>query len=128
MSDKTTRNLGKRDIACARIRDNWSRAFHSSSTHAELLQMNSEVRASIVNCPNWVKTYVEGYAKAIDDLKSRELTIYGGMYDGRFYSTNSKRADYYGHNGIDPSDFADDGRVTARGFYWSHSLKPFFIG
>jgi hypothetical protein len=82
----------------------------------------------VKGCPAWVGAYVDGFSAALMESLYRDALVYGGIVDGQFYSVHRDRADYYEKHGIDPRDYADDGRVTARGHYWSSSLRPFFTG
>ena len=116
--------------------------MQSSLIHsAELCNMdhayiNSERLKSLSylcdKCPGWVRAYLDGHWRALIDSTYRYKLCFGGMVDGKFYSTHRDRADYYEKNGFDPCDYADDGRVTARGHYWIASVdagtpKPFFV-
>jgi hypothetical protein len=127
------RNLKKRDVAISRLRDIYSRAISFGSTHEVILADLADMRKAIAKCPTWVKSYVEGYDKALhDSLYLNGHLIYGGIVNGTFYSTHSSRADYYGKHGIDPAAYADNGLVSNRGHYWNPDAhkgitKPFSI-
>lgn len=126
---KTELALRHRDALVSRLRSAFSAAEISGITSTAL---NDSVRgcyaAVPAGAPSWVKEYGRGYEKALyDGLYERHL-MFGGFYNGQWYSTHSKRDDYYGRNGIDASAFADDGAVTARGHYWiNRPGNPFFI-
>jgi hypothetical protein len=85
-------------------------------------------------CPGWVRAYLDGHWHALIDDAYRHKLCFGGFdrVSRRFYSTHSNRADYYEKNGLDPCDYADDGRITERGHYWNRSIdegkpRPFFV-
>ena len=90
----------------------------------------ARVSEKVKGAPQWVAAFLEGYDSALrDGLYTSGALAFGGMVDGKFYSTDRTRADYYDRNGISPGDFADNGRVTARGFYWvtGATPRPFFL-
>lgn len=77
----------------------------------------------------WDKAYFEGYYKAVIDELYRNRLTHGGFYNGRFYSTDSSRSDYYGHCGIAPEYWHS---ANNKGHYWLEAdrhcdgSKPFF--
>lgn len=78
--------------------------------------------------PHWAKAFVRGYAEAQMERLYAESLVFGGYVAGVFYSTHRDRSDYYEKHGIEPREFADNGRVTARGHYWrADTSRPFFI-
>ncbi len=97
-------------------------------------EIDNEVRemrqTTLANCPNWAWSEATGYERAIRDSLYESSLVFGGFVDGVFYSTHRDRADYYEKNGIQPSEYADNGKVKNRGYYWktTETPKPYFIG
>ncbi len=111
-----------------RLRDAYSdaKSFHSTSE-----ALDARVRKLYADLPrdtpNHVREFGRGYALALNDRLYEAHLVYGGYVDGVFYSTHSNRPDYYGAHGIEPREYADDGRVTRRGHYWrDDTSKPFY--
>lgn len=122
--------LKRRDTAIRQLRDVYSVAAMCGQSHSELLAAIARIRqTTLVKAPRWASSEFDGYGKALDDRLYETSLMFGGFVDGRFYSTHRDRPDYYETNGIEPAEFADNGRVTARGHYWKTTKepKPFFI-
>lgn len=119
----------KRESAISGLRDAFSSAVSFGSTHETLLNNVHAARAKLVGCPQRVFSYFDGYQAALQEDLYRKHLMFGGMIGDSFYSTHSDRADYYGKNGIEPSAYADDGLVSARGHYWKafNGKRAFFI-
>jgi hypothetical protein len=79
------------------------------------------------NTPRHVREYARGYWYCLSDKFYESDLVFGGFVGETFYSTHNDRADYYGKNGIEPSAYADDGKVTRRGHYWKTNLRPYFV-
>jgi hypothetical protein len=110
------------------LRDVYSsaRAFHYS--HERLLESREKVFARFASCPRHVLEFARGYARALDDSLYVDALVFGGIVDGVFYSTHRNRPDYYESHGMEPRDYADNGRVKNRGHYWGDDTrKPFSI-
>jgi hypothetical protein len=77
--------------------------------------------------PGWVKSYLDGYCKALDDALYRENLVYGLWHDGTFYSTHRNRPDYYEKLGMTPREFGQ--KEGIRGHFWGDKpLNEFFTG
>jgi hypothetical protein len=133
--------LRVRDSLKIRINDLYSCARLSGMTSAEIQQSKSKIFAEIPRKPPaWVRSYCDGYIAALQAELYRDWLVHGGYIDGIFYSTHSKRNDYYEKHAIEPAAYADDRLVKERGHYWSDSVqyyggiysraavKPYFIG
>jgi hypothetical protein len=108
-------------FSCARIIGMQSHEVHSA--FLKILADHSKL-------PNYSKQYLRGiYDEKIAQCY-RDSLVFGGFYNGRFYSTHSKRDDYYGKNGIGPAQWAMDSHngVIKTGHYWitCATFKPFF--
>ncbi len=124
------RALVFRNLAASRVQSIYTLAPHTTPTSAEMNQHMLESVYRYLNeakTPQWVRSYVDGYAKALADALYREHLIFGGWIGDVFYSTHRNRPDYYQTQGVSPAEYADDGRVTRRGHYWAHNLAPFFV-
>lgn len=116
--------------AITQLRDVYSAARFYGATHTELCNKVQAIRATTLNgCPHWAIAEFNGYDHALSDNLYQTSLMFGGFVDGVFYSTHSDRPDYYGKNGIEPRDYADNGRVVNRGHYWTTTKEPkmFFI-
>jgi hypothetical protein len=140
MGMRIKRALQIRDAGISALRSVYDHARHFGQTSEAMETARHEALGRIgigkTPTPQWVRSYLEGYWRHIVDEAYRRDLVYGGMVEGKFYSTHSDRADYYEKNGIAPSDYADDGRVQLRGHYWKPYAemahrpepKPFFVG
>lgn len=137
---KIERALAVRAALKVRIADLYAAAKFGGYSADEIAENTRSIRADAPKgTPGWVFAYLDGYCEAQRDDLYRNHLIFGGFVDGVFYSTHSNRPDYYASNGIDPVDYADDGKVTGRGHYWDRvtpyrggfhdkgSFKPFFV-
>jgi len=123
--------LRKRDSAVSALRDLYSRAESFGMSSADINSRFCDILTTLDRCPGWTREFVRGYQKCLTDNLYRYSLVHGGFYAGTFYSTHSKRADYYERNGIGAVEYSDDGKVTARGHYWIKHVdagkpKPFF--
>lgn len=120
--------ISRLNDARLRLREVYSRARHFGFTQDELLKEIVKIRENLKGAPRWALSEFTGYDRALHDGLYEHL-IYGGYVDGVFYSTHQDRPDYYQKHGIQPSEYADEGRVTNRGHYWSttKTIKPFFV-
>ena len=134
-------SLRNRDRLTTRIADIYSMAILCGMTSAEINQAISDAKAQLpARTPQWVYAYADGFCKAMQDRLYADCLVYGGFIDGVFYSTHSARDDYYGKHGIEPSQYAESGKVKERGHYWRDviqwrggiynrgQVKPYFIG
>jgi hypothetical protein len=130
---KIEKAIKRRDQAQRYLRDLYSRA-RMFGLDSKTMESNRHdvLHSACAKAPQWVRQYLDGYWRALIERAYEQDLCFGGFYAGKFYSTHSKRADYYEKNGIEPSAFADDGAVTARGHYWINSVdagtpKPFYL-
>lgn len=115
------RAIALRERYCVTMADTLSalESFHGSST-----QLNVELARRVyeplkaLRAPAWVKAYLDGYLKARMDSLYREKLVFGAWIDGRFYSNQRKRADYYESAGLSPQIFAERSAGRA-GHYWA---------
>lgn len=131
MSKRIEQSIIARNIACAELRSIYQRATCTGPTADEISNQVGEIwrRLRAGKFPGWVRSHLDGYEQALrDDLYARNLT-FGGFYKGRFYSVDRRRPDYYDAHGIDVAEYADDGKVTERGHYWTGfaPVRPYFI-
>jgi len=135
------RALRVRDSLKTRVNDLYSCARLSGMTGDAI---NSAMQTLRADCPKrtpqWVFSYIDGYRDALQSDLYANWLVFGGYIDGVFYSNQRKRDDYYEKHGIEPVDYADNGRVLNRGHYWSDRVqyrggiftrdwvKPYFVG
>ena len=123
-----SRALVIRDRLVASLRDLHSRAEHFGMLSSDMTMAKLALYGEVPKrAPGWIREYADGYEKALTDAHYAHHLVFGGFVDGVFYSTHRDRADYYERNGIEPSAYADNGKVTRRGHYWARSLKPFYV-
>jgi hypothetical protein len=129
--------LKRRDALCNTLRSIYATAgdFGLASTDLHSRTQAAYAVAMAGKAPTWIREYADGYRKSLMDAAYRHELVFGGFdrLSGKFYSTHRDRVDYYEKNGIEPCAYADDGRITKRGHYWSKSVDagnpaPFFIG
>ena len=123
------RALALRDRAAMNYRDLFSQARSFGLSHSAMLERRAAIVAPLrdLKAPYWVNSYLSGVWDTLQNQAYRDSLVFGGMVDGTFYSVHRDRPDYYEKHGIEPSAYADNGLVKARGHYWQDSLKPFFI-
>lgn len=127
------RALKIRDRALSRATDIYGRAECFGSTSATINKEWCEMLEWLngLKVPRWIQAYLDGWRKAKTEQLYAQQLVFGGMVDGVFYSTHRDRADYYEKNGIEPREYADDGKVKERGHYWRpqehRPLRPFFL-
>lgn len=125
---KIERAINVRSHSKTRLRDLYSVARIASMTASDIDEAYRELIANLPKgAPQWVIAYLDGYRAALNDRLYEESLVYGGFYEGRFLSTHSSREDYYEKHGVEHSAYADNGAIKARGHYWAHSLKPYFV-
>lgn len=125
------RALKIRDRALVALKDVFSagQIYGSTSATLEANRRESLVRHGVNKAPQWVSSYLDGYWRALIDNAYRHDLVYGGIVGDVFYSTHRNRPDYYEKHGIEPSAYADNGMVQARGHYWrGDKERPFFVG
>lgn len=89
---KLTTNLNHRDRAIENARSVFSMATLCHYSHAKILDQLSTVRATISHCPQWVRSYYDGYVARLHEDHYRQLE-FCYLVDGILYSTHrdSKR-------------------------------------
>ena len=104
----------------------------SGMTSGEIVGASLVLRKEFSHCPGWVHSFVGGYEKALRDDMYRHQLMFGGYYEGVFYSTHSNRPDYYAKHGIEPIQWAEGegGSLVGLGHYWKTTAKPevYFTG
>ncbi len=127
---KLSTALNRQRDAVARLSSLFSVAPISGMTSADMNQEFARILEQTgPGAPRWLQSYLLGRRDAMVDSLYRDSLMYGGWIDGVFYSTHRKRADYYGKHGISPAEYAEAGRVTERGHYWTTTDTPraFFV-
>ena len=117
--------LKKRDRARQQLVDLMSSVRHFGTPHSELLKRRAEILANMGKVPYWVHSYLNGVWDCLTAENYRDHLVFGGMIEGKFYSTHRDRDDYYEKHGISACDYSDDGRVMQRGHYWKNNLRAF---
>lgn len=126
-----------RDAAKMRLRDLYSHAEFYGMDSDSINAGYSAILVDMAKGPQWARSYIDGYRQALTDRLYETVLIFGGFVDGEFYSTHSKRPDYYGKHGIDPSDwhnrasdighYFDRYKPLDRGTYDRGAFKPFYV-
>jgi hypothetical protein len=120
-----TTALKRRDQACSKLQDLYSRAAHFGLPSSHINEEYNHILSDVSGTPRWVRAYLDGYRAALTDAAYRNQLVYGAFIGERFYSVHRERDDYYEKNGIEPRAFADPN--PTKGHYWRESLKPFFV-
>ena len=103
----------------------------SGMTSADMNQAYADIMAAHAGIPQYMKSFINGIRFEKDKNLYMYFFVYGGFYDGQFYSTESNRLDYYINNGIEPHQFSDMvsyGQIVT-GHYWKTTTppSPFFL-
>lgn len=110
-----------------RVKEVYQIAIISRQEHRVLIQRLQAVYNDPIyrNLPRYAVNYVRGYEQAIMDELYRCHLVYGRYIAGRFVSTDSSRHDYYGKQGISPSEwaFATQKELCETGHYWVEADK-----
>ena len=122
--------LDKRDRARESYRSIFRSAASFGTVHSKMLEERRVVLDSLAGCPSWVKSYLSGIWDELQNQAYSNNLVHGCLIGGVFYSTHSKRPDYYGNKGITPSDYAQMTHENPHsGHYWilsNGNVKPFF--
>jgi hypothetical protein len=86
---KTTTAINKKDNAVNRINTLWKDAAMFHYPHATVLEIKTTIFAELKTCPQWVRSEVEGYNKALYDLHWNNLEFCYSV-DSVLYSTHKK--------------------------------------
>ena len=122
--------LKRKSEAICQLRDLYSSAaifgMLSSDINTRVAQIRNE---TLAKCPVWAVSEFNGYRQALTDQLYADSLVYGGFVKGQFLSTHRNRPDYYEKHGVEPSAYADGGRVQLRGHYWATTKepRPFFL-
>lgn len=124
-------NLRKRNAAVTALRDYYRAAMFYHPTAKEMNQEVLKIKAAhLAKAPTWTRAFFEGVNDQLIKSLYESRLVFGGYVGDVFYSTYRQRADYYEKHGIEPSEYADNGRVKARGHYWTDDSgnvgKPYF--
>lgn len=121
--------IKRRDSVVMQFRSLFTSAAHTGMTHADMLKSKSAITSGLKGAPNTIHAFCDGVWQQLQhDAYAREL-VHGFMWDGKFYSTHSKRDDYYGKFML-PSE-AMDRMKNESGHYWANTyrgIRPFFTG
>lgn len=115
--------VANKNSAIKAIRLAYKDAKSEHWTNIELTNRVLDIRDEYYrDAPDWVVSEFNGYKDAMyDNLIESDSLVHGGYSNGKFYSTDCERVDYYGNN-VDYKSLQD------KGFYWHNNLsKPFFI-
>jgi hypothetical protein len=126
---RITTQLRKRDEVKRRINELFSHAAFYGIPHAEMMESKAAIWADIAKCSGWVKDYLQGWYDAKMDEAYKANLVHGFEHNGKFYSTYSKRADYYG-NAMEPSAATAILSEMESGHFWEtkhYGMKPFFL-
>ena len=125
--------LNHRDRAIGMYADTLSWMEISGISSHDVNARSIKVIQSISHCPQWVKSYVEGWWAARRAMAERALVFFYTMPDGVLASTHRDRADYYEKLGMGPKEVYD--KATHSGHYWvlkdrdsKERIRPYFVG
>ena len=123
---RTETSLRKQKDALASLKDIYSRARTFKFTHAKLLEERMNLIRTLVKCPDWVVSYLDG-AEAIlsDNLYMYDLEYCSFAPDGTLVSHHRKSPRYYETLGYSPESICN--KNIKGGHYWEDTDKPFFV-
>ena len=128
---KIDRQVSLKRETAIRIRDAFRAATFHCPTSAEMTARLNEITASWPkDTPNHIKDYIAGFIDALQTEMIDSLVIYGGIYEGKFYSVNSARDDYYGKAGISPLDWSlasHKSTIKDMGLYWAKDTSKLYF-
>lgn len=108
--------LNCKSKAIRRLRDVYERLGMFGMTSEELTYEYLEIVKSLRKCPQWVRSFVDGYNTAIRAQFEKSLVFFYTLQDGSLVSTHRDRSDYYEKLGISVSMLSE--QVVRRGHYW----------
>jgi hypothetical protein len=96
----------------------------------EIVTAYQKILADHPKLPRYVREYLQGRFDVLWSDLYRAKLVFGGYFDGVFYSTHSNRPDYYAKHGIDPAQWAKDTHsgVIKVTHYWITTRKPMPFG
>lgn len=100
----------------------WRDAYEFSLTQEEISKRFSEWYKKQGKMPLYVTRYLHGYFDAMQTCKLKVRFMY--LVNGKLYSIDRSKDDYYEKNGITPEQLCKGNYPN--GFYWEHTLKPYF--
>lgn len=133
----TDRVLALRTELLSRVKEAYYTARITKQEHRELLERLAAIYndPAYSRLPRYAVNYVRGYEQAIMDDLYRHHLVYGRYLGGRFVSTHSRRDDYYGKQGVSPTEMAlySVKEASEAGHYWAEAseggvMRPFFTG
>lgn len=92
----------------------------------EIISAHVSIMADYKDIPRWAKEYLQG----VFDTRWKDLyrfkLVFGGYYNGVFYSTHSNRSDYYVKHGIEPIQWAESthNSMVKVAHYWTTTATP----
>lgn len=120
-----------------KLRDESRMRLCDIMSHAESFGLSSaEINKSILEkvfrplrerkAPYWVETYLQGVLKEKMDSLYRDKLVFGAWIEGKFFSNQRKRPDYYEAQGLSPSIYCEKSRNLV-GHYWAHKPEKVFF-
>jgi hypothetical protein len=121
-----TTALNKRNQAKSRLVDLYSKAEIYGMTSDEINTAYNDILADLAKAPQWVRAYLDGCRSILNDQAYRNQLVYGAFIDGKFYSTDRNRDDYYEKHGLSANVFSESEKQQI-GHYWARNLRPYYI-
>lgn len=127
------RSLKVRDQVLSRLADLYNSAeMFGWMTSSDLNAKAIEIKAALDKCPQWVKSWIDGWERCRRDIISRKVVFFYTMPDGQLLSTHRNRSDYYEKHGIGPKEVYE--QATHSGHYWvivdhkgEEQIRPYFV-
>ena len=116
-------SLNRRDKAISDLQYLYSRAESFGFTSQKI---NEEYSKIIPQAPAWVRAYVDGYRRALDDALYRDKLEFCYIHEGIRYSVRdgAEHGTDQLYAMIEPSTIPK----LVHGHFWIKTGKPFFIG
>jgi hypothetical protein len=126
---KTKRSLNLLTDCRMALESLYSQARSFGMESREMDKRKNEILARANKAPQWVRAYLKGFFEGYTKANQHSDIVYGRFIEGKFYTVNRDRADYYEKHGIEPRAFAESEDNGTLGLYWAryNGERPFFV-
>ena len=108
--------LNHRNRVKSQLSDLIATAMSCGMESKKITSKKIEIMATIKHCPQWVRSYCDGWFDAQYAIAQRKLVFCYTMPNGQLVSSHSDRADYYQKLGYSPRQVTE--KAVFSGHYW----------